>query len=175
MSIEPIVNPIKRLRLSRSWSLEQVAEAADLSKQLLIRSEQGCYVNIPPRLVGFLEDHFDFDLSELNEQYITFQEITRISNYGLLPVDLLRVWPERNPFVALRKIRKLSQAQVYKGFCIHPTIIHKLENQPNLCQTIPGDFVRALQESGYEFSWIAHYSSWYNEHKKWLREQVTVG
>lgn len=168
------VNPLKQLRLSKNWSLDQVADSAELSRLLIIRSEQGCYKNIPPKLLDFYQDVVDFDLVELNLSYVNFQVLTRQSNYGLLPVGFLRIWPEKNPFTALRKVGKVSMAQVYKGFCVHPTILHKLENQPNLCATIPSDLLKALTTAGYPVSWLAHYVNWYGLHKQWLADQVEI-
>lgn len=50
----PVVNPLKQLRLSKRLSQEVLAHRAGVTRQLVIRAEQGVYASPPPRLLDYL-------------------------------------------------------------------------------------------------------------------------
>lgn len=168
------INPLKQLRLSKSWSLDQVSESSGLSRQLIIRAEQGCYNDIPPAYLNWITDYFDVEENLLDIEYQAFRVRTRQSNAGLLSVALFRIKPEVNPLTYYRERYGLSMAAVYKGFCLHPATIHKLEKQTHLVKNLPPDFCRAVSDAGYPLSWTAHIQLWLDEHKEYIASKIVT-
>lgn len=147
-------NPLKTLRLSKSWTLDDIANSTGCSRHLIIRAEQGCYDRVPPRLMRFYVDRFYIDSAELNEQLRTFQVETRkVVGRKLFKLGEAELW-QGNPITQLREWDHLSKAQVTKGLCLHPTIIHKLEKEPHRYNDLPTQFIDALYDAGYYEGWI---------------------
>lgn len=172
-----LINPFKRLRLSESWSQEQVSESVPCNKNLVIRTEQGCYANPPPVLLDWFLDKFPVGDRSLLAEYHLFQTVTRAKNYGLLPDDLNVLYRSnafKNPITTLRGSRNLSKAQISIGLCIHPVIIHKMEKQPHLCKNLPKQFVDALVDAGYSVAYVEELKEFWKDYKHLLGSEVVT-
>lgn len=151
-------NPLRQARLEARLSLDQLARKANVSRQLIIRAEQGVYADPPPRLLDVIMDLaavevlFGGDREVVYHVYHAFQTATRKANFDRLSktFDFRSVPVGVHPFVDWR-LRSGIRARIgpAKYYCVHPALLHKYEVQPHLVQSTPGDLQRALRESGY--------------------------
>lgn len=148
-----LVNPLKVIREYLQMSMDDLAECAGVNHNNVVRNEQGCYSNPSPKLLDFLLANSDYDRATLLEEYRAFQSFTRRSNFGVLSETFLRdvaTQPDwLNPCRVWRENAGLSKARFGKLFCIHPAIVSRLENEPYLIGSLPGQYKEAMLDSGY--------------------------
>ena len=160
------VNPLKTLRDSAGLSVAELADAAGVSSQAVIRAEQGVYASPPPNVLDALwryapeDDLHDYGI--LLADYHNFQRLTRQNHYGLESGGLDESYvfkPNKDhPFVAWRLDSGIeARIQISKKYCVHPALVFKFEAQPYLCSTPPKELIRALLESGYSAKKLAEF------------------
>lgn len=175
MSTE-IKNPLREIRLSVGLTLDQLAYRAEVSRLLIIRSEQAVYADPSPRL---LETLLAFEVDGLDDEFVVlaryheFQTETRKENYGKLrTVDTFKWYnPTVHPFVFWRMDSGVTaQIAISKYFCVHPALIHKFEKTPHLCVTPPGELMTALGQSGYSKELLDSFTKAYDTFKQSTRK-----
>jgi DNA-binding XRE family transcriptional regulator len=173
-------NPIKVYREANGWTLETLATKVGCSKQLVIRTEQGCYPKIPPAIVDFFAYNPTVkvrpDTTLIQVEYREYQTEVRISNYGTLYAgfNFSRVADSVHPFTAWRESSDLNLTQVCKMFCLHPATIFKFEKQPYLVNSLPQPLVEALNESGYNEQVCFDLSAAYQRYLAQLSANIKV-
>jgi len=171
-------NPLKVLRKRAGRTIDQVAARAEVSRQFVIRSEQGVYSEPPASLLGFYSSILDVSVAQVTNDYFNFQRATRQANYG----RLIEPWAftavgavGEHPFTRWRLMSGISSAAgVCKLFCVHPASLNKFEKHPEQCAVVPDQLAKALLESGYKASTLADLESAYLEHKRKMRQLVEV-
>lgn len=174
-------NPIKRLRLANNLTIAALAAQAEVSPNLIIRNEQGMYSNPSPVLCYFFRNRTEITSSEQDIQleYLEFQRTTRKMNYGMLsePPLYLGTKFEYHPFTAWRlqsAPHGLNLTQVAKAFCVQQSLLHKFENQPHLCYSLPEPLIHALLEAGYSHQTIDNEQRWFQLYREQLDRKAKV-
>ena len=148
------MNPLRARRLSLGLTQDALARTARLSRQLILRAEQGTYTNIPPRLLHAL---YPTTVERLvaKDLYQEFQTSLRVNAYGQLDpsFDFTDVSPKRHPFIEWRISSGLNTIQFCKLFAVQHSIVHRWEDAPPGRNggpvSVPGPVVTALQDAGY--------------------------
>lgn len=141
-------NPLKEHRLKAGFTIGRLAARVEVSKQFIIRAEQGCYTTAPEPLVEFWCEREDVLASDIEREYFNFQHWKRKQSFG----KLIEPWsfPEigRHPFILWREYSGIkSEAAVCVLFCLHPAVMYKFEK--GKMTDVPEMLTAALLESGY--------------------------
>lgn len=147
-------NPFKELRESLNLTLEQLALKTALSKQAIIRCEQGTYSQPLPALMSFAlsrgENEHDF-----TNRYSDFQYRTRYANAYLfgrtLPNRLeYRVYSADNLEHPFRTVRgTYNPTEVAKALCVPQATITYFERKAKQQKSVPKALIEALLMAGY--------------------------
>lgn len=145
-------NPLRKARISRNETLQSLADKCGLSKQTLIRSEQGLFEEPPVKLVTYLvsdganelqlrDDYEGFVLGVRSRHKRMFGEFNKtVREAGQHPLTwLLSNWIVGEPMnvTEMAKLLCLSQAQ----------LSHWLNNPKQV--KVPSPLLTALFQSGY--------------------------
>lgn len=172
------VNPLKVLRTSARLTMVDVANQAEVSRQYVIRAEQGVFASCPAILVEVLANHLhELDYVTIAAQYENWQMLRRKESYGSLSPNFdfhlhigfdnlnphpLTHWREHSGITARIQISKL--------FCVHPALIFKFEEQPWLVTNPPGELMTGLRQAGYTEDMLNHFSEAYALFRKVRRD-----
>lgn len=140
-------NPLKTARLNRGLTIDSLARQANISKQLVIRSEQGTYVNPPPTLLTFLfplsADQYAADIA-----YRDYQNTQRRQAAQLLIPDPPIPPVGEHPFIHWRTASGITTTMRFCIlFCVQHAILHKFENKPLAVITTPTNLKEALLDA----------------------------
>jgi transcriptional regulator with XRE-family HTH domain len=154
--IEPrVINPVKQFRVSRGWSIKEMSEQAGVSVSTVTRTEQGCYNEIPPRLLGFISSDY-LSVGLVRSDFRRFKAsqrdsvlVNREKRGGFLNVTDPRVW-NTNPFVWWRLINGWnSRLSFCKDMCLHPSTVKRYDD--GTAVRMPEDIQIALTD--IEIDW----------------------
>jgi len=151
-------NPIKLLREEAGLSMETLAERSEVSKQTVLRAEQGCYDLIPPSIFNYMLSAWPYsEIINLPTRYRDWQKEQRKQNYGEL--STLITWdflsPAVHPFIYWRETSNIyARIQISKLYCVHPATISRFEHSNALSSSVPEQLIDALLESGYSLATI---------------------
>lgn len=169
------LNHLKQLRTRDNLSLQDLSEKCGLSKQTLIRAEQGLFDEVPEKLMRYWLDQGENELV-LMDGYLDFQltvrgRIKRIFGDGIneaLPVN-------QHPLVTLTNDYWIAGGpmnimECAKLLCVsQPLLNHWIKNPKQ--KVVPQPLLTALFQNGYakfELSVLitnySRYRSWVNEH-----------
>ncbi len=157
MSPTPI-NPFRALRLENDESLAHLALKIPISKQALIRLEQGTYSDPLPSVLNYYSKNYHLSEHELSIRYANFQKVQR-SNHeryfqdvrSLLAVEVtVDNLPQSHPFRLLRGTR--SCTEVAKHLCIPQATLTYFERNVVQQKSVPKVLTSVMRE-------IGHYSS----------------
>ena len=147
-------NPFKELRESLNLTLEELARKTALSKQAIIRCEQGTYSQPLPALMSFAfnrgENEHDFAT-----RYADFQHRTRHANAYMfgdsLPNRLeYRVYSADNLEHPFRTVRgAYNPTEVAKALCVPQATITYFERKSKQQKSVPKALIEALLMAGY--------------------------
>jgi hypothetical protein len=144
------VNPLRQYRSDKFLSLDQAAAELKVSVSTLIRTEQGCYNDIPPTILGAISSHF-LSPDAVRSQYSRYQTGNRTLNSRGLVRGYQRELSQRyrisrktkNPFIIFRELQGYySRLAFCKDFCLHPATVKRLED--GLANRIPESVQSAL-------------------------------
>ena len=150
------VNYLKIIRERENITLEAMAAKCGITKQALIRVEQGTYERILPSVL----DHYVYNLgySELAlvDQYEAFQHLMR-GEHKLYFGPNLETNPliDLHPFRQLRGLKDATPTEVAKNLCIPQATIVHWEKHIRQQQSVPKCIVNVLDEIGYKKSQIS--------------------
>lgn len=166
------VNPLTHFRLTQNqgngWSLDQCAKELNVSISTIVRTEQGCYNEIPPTILRGIASAF-ISPADCAAQYSRFQtsKRDRVRNSGTtqrLPVgaikQVLQKDPDKNPFVAWREaLGYKSRLSFCKDLCLHPSTVKRLED--GVAEDMPESVVEVLTYIGVDWSSLEYlYKKW---------------
>lgn len=147
-------NPFKELRESLNLTLEQLARQTALSKQAIIRCEQGTYSQPLPALMSFAVNRGENE-NDFTNRYNDFQYRTRYANAYLfgdsLPNRLeYRVYSADNLEHPFRTIRgSYNPTEVAKALCVPQATITYFERKSKQQKSVPKALIEALLMAGY--------------------------
>lgn len=153
-------NPIKAAREQLGLSIGQVAGAANIHRQVIIKTEQGCYADIPPRLYSYLVSRLGDSDPGYTADYQRWVAEKRIESYGRLNRWLPDFRAELHPLVQWRQESELTRTAFCKAFCVHTSTITRFETKLEQ-QTIPDQLIQALSASGYSSDTISEIGTRY--------------
>lgn len=148
----PEANPIKKFREGLGETQKEFAAKGGFHENTLVRLEQGCYADIPPRIRTYLNQR-GYPSGSLTSDYRVWIRLRRVASYGLLPEQLPPAEVPGNPFVAWRVSGKLSRLDVCKLFAVHTSTITRLETKK--VTKLPEQLEDALIQSGYPVGLVA--------------------
>ena len=159
---EPVVNPLLEFRLAQEqtsgsnigWSLDQTSREMGVAVSTIIRTEQGCYNEIPPAILRHLITFF-ISADSVRDQYSRFKTGKRTAIRDHRAVERQFAWklktyvqrhPETNPFLIWRyQIAEYKSRLAFcKDFCLHPSTVKRVED--GVAEKIPESILEAMHE-----------------------------
>lgn len=173
---DPDENILRHYRLQAGYTMQDLGLVIGLTKQTIIRVEQGVFANIPPAAVKWIWQTFDKTPSLVELSYLTFQRRNReahkrmfgdirstlfVAEYHPLNVLMERwAYPDGTPVGVF-----LSPTQVAKLLCVPQAALDGWLNYPRRYSGIPKDLLEALMESGYTRSEVVILRDAYIEYR----------
>lgn len=153
-------NPVTEFRLRQlDSSIEKTARMIGVSVSTLLRTEYGCYNNLPPTILRYLSNYSGTPDS-ISNMYARFQTHKRIASsreheldyfYWSKLQELCAKEPEVNPFVLWREgLQKFNSRLAFcKAFCLHPSTIKRLED--GFAEKLPAALKIACDDIGLDY------------------------
>lgn len=185
------VNPLKDLRAQSGLTMQGICDLSGISRQALIRAEQGVYPSIPERLLTFWLD-FRFvnrepvTYVELTTSYTNFKLATRASHYrmfgtpeflvtpsavGNLTTHPLQLLFDNWELPDLTKLGKMNPTEFAKLLCISQSVVdHFLKKIANQA-SVPTQIRSALFDSGYTNNELANFEKCYVRYREFTLNQ----
>lgn len=168
-----LISNFKQLRLQHSLSLEDLSRLSYISKNALVRAEQGTYANPMPALLTYWLRRLP-NLSELEllDGYEDFQLNQRARHPNYFGPTLLAVDPTESlhPFRQLRRqhispvdklLLPVGVDEVSRALCLPIDTLRYWEKKWRLQQSVPKLVQEVLSQIGYPRSEIRELSSRY--------------
>lgn len=168
------VNPFKALRERKGLTLHSIAVRAKVSRYLVIRTEQGCFPDPPPKLLSYYITAFGVNRSEIIGEYHEFQKETRLLSGRFLGEFPTNVPTGSHPFTYWRTmphVNDFNLTEVSKRLCIAQPVVYHFEHYPRQQGSIPAQLLLALEEAGYTTLELASLKEAYADYRKYLRER----
>jgi len=166
-SREP-VNPFRALRLREGFTVQAFADKCGVSKQALIRLEQGTYNEPLPSVLDYVVDQYCLSHLGLCSDYAEYQDKQR-QRYTRLFGDFPSVWStSTHPLRQLRMAVGLNPTEVSKALCFPQATLVHWEQHTKLQQSVPTRFVEILRQVGYTKPEVLSLVSAYNDYRRGL-------
>lgn len=159
------LNPFKELRESNNITLELMAAKVQISKQALIRLEQGCYTDPLPTALQYYSSAFPVSEYELVTQYADYQTTKRNKAHRYFG-DIGDYHSNVHPMRLLRK--SINPTQVAKDLCIPPATLQYFERNVIQQKSVPKVILNVLFEIGYTDVEITCFMEAYHVYRSWL-------
>jgi transcriptional regulator with XRE-family HTH domain len=170
------VNPLLEFRLAHDWSLDRTAREMGVSISTIIRTEQGCYADIPPAILRHLITHF-ISGDSVRDKYSRYQIRQRTTVRDHRSVErqparhlknLMGIYPQRNPMILWREeiMGYKSRLAFCKDLCLHPSTVKRVED--GQAHGIPMNILQVM-----EFLWITEADEINDLYTKW-RQNTNV-
>lgn len=163
----PPINYLRRVREAADLSVQAMADKVGVTKQAMIRLEQGTYQTILPAVLDYYVANYPDSELSLVDAYESFQEQMRKRHFKYFGDDLSTGPADQyHPFIKLRARIGVNPTEVAKALCIpQATIIH-FENKPLRQQTVPKIIQNVLKDIGYTSNQIALFESDYTSYRR---------
>lgn len=167
-------NPFRQARERRNYTIQALAVKAKVSRYLVIRTEQGCFPEPPPRLLNYVTQAFVLDPDELTNDYHDFQKEMRWLNERLLgPLpDFPNTAPSWHPFVLWRQHtnnNNFNLTHIAKSLCLAQPVLYHFEHKPRQQASVPAQLLSALADARYSREEIQDFKLAYNDYREYLR------
>lgn len=177
----PPVNIFRQLRLEKNLTLKNLTDSTGLSKQAMIRTEQGVYDAPPMALMEYWLNKGQLH-NTLTESYADFQVATRTQHHKLFGEVNVKNLPDHvHPQEWLRRnwtyppvgepgdrIGTLNKTEMAKLLCINQAVVDYFENHVVKQQTVPFPISYALRDNGYSVAFLEELDDAYSRHRKWV-------
>jgi transcriptional regulator with XRE-family HTH domain len=164
---DPPVNPFKYMRAvalhsKETPTLESLCNAMGISKQALIRTEQGTYVEPPQAIIEYYAEEEGADYVTLGRLYKEFQRDVRKRHYrifgdlnerdffseGLHPFTVLRRnWTD--PISGVPYAGEMNVTECAKLLCVPQGTLSYFQNKLTHQASVPDVLISALKDNGY--------------------------
>lgn len=177
-------NPFKTLRVNAGFSLQGLATQSQISKQALLKAEQGLYANPLPSLVDYWMRRPSFDVSELDitEGYENFRYAVRRRNLHYFGDSLHHAYSVAEPLHPFRQLRKNKRSHVdgellpvgltecAQALCIPIDTLQFWEKKFRQQQSVPKQVIEALKIAGYTQYEVQQFCRDYTEWRERYRK-----
>lgn len=172
---EPI-NPFKDLRIASDWTMVEICNRAGISKQALIRTEQGTYEYPPERLLDFWSNE-GTSYTELTTRYEQFQLDTRRRHSYLFGRSSYWAFTlSEHPFVTLltshwcdaldrEYLGVMNATECAKLLCVNQSVVDHFVQKPQRQKSVPAPLLRALRQNGYTLDDLDNLSQAYVDYR----------
>lgn len=178
----PPSNVFRVLRERSGLTLQGYADACEVSKQTIIRQEQGVFTDPVDRVVDYVlanRTRFNYDGSypDLVNSYYDYQKAMRARHKYLFGLQLVIAsesgrsgYNGTHPFARLLQqwstpegshIGRLNVTEVAKLLCVSQSVLDHWLNKPHRQQSIPIKFQEALRDNGYSRAQIEELNQMY--------------
>ncbi len=166
-------NTFKVLREEQGMTLEELGRSALLSKQALIRCEQGVFNQPLPTLMDYWVSR-GFRELWLQEGYEDYQAKMRERHQFFFGVSLaVSTTLPTHPFKQLRETYNWTVSEVAKYICMPQSTLAYWEKRWISQQSVPKDFIDICLELGYSKSQVNYfcrdYAEWRNLNRGLLK------
>lgn len=159
-----LTNPCRDLRLSRNFTVGQMAQLLGISSNAVVRSEQGFYKDPPEVYEVSLDQYHSWQRSQ---RYLHYRVFGSISSLVFKPEQhpllvLLNHWcyPDGTPVG-----HKLNPTELSKLLCLNQSVLNYWQNRVAQQQTPPRQFLDALKENGYSDTDLSLLVAAYENHR----------
>jgi DNA-binding XRE family transcriptional regulator len=180
MELSPLVfgennfnNPFREIRLVKQLTIMHIADAANVTKHNVIRTEQGMSIQPPPTLLNYFVETFPVSRLEMINQYEKFQVHQRSLKPRILG-NLRSYSPGVHPFIWLRHNYGYNPTSLAKALCLNQTVVVYFESNPIKQQTVPAQIVNALKDNGYNDEELNILNENYQSYRDHLRSRQNV-
>lgn len=156
----PPINPFRSIRLSNDLGLQELADKIGVSKQALIRLEQGTYDKPLPKVFAYFVESFvtsELQLMDAYEGYQTKQRLRHFRYFGELDNFDSRFHPLRQ----LRHRIDVTPTEVAKALCLPQATLTYFERKPVQQKSVPRGLINVLNEIGYRNYEVAEFKKAY--------------
>ncbi len=148
-------NPFRSLRLENDETLQALTQKIGVSKQALIRLEQGTYADPLPVVLNYYSHNYHLSEHELGLRYAAYQKNQRSNHERYFGDVRLKLEPTPTPenlsqSHPLRLLRgNLSLTQVAKDLCIPQATLTYFERNVVQQKSVPKVLCQVLREVGH--------------------------
>lgn len=180
-------NPFKVLRETNQITLESLAKQIGITRQAIIRTEQGTYVDIPSRIQEWFASKYPVDYGTLGEEYRDFQSLTRRRHFrlfgdleGLFNLQSFNATDDErsvHPFSLLRQqwtdpitnkvyAGEMNVTECAKLLCIPQGTLDYFMNTISHQTAVPIVLINALREIGYSREDVDNFNEAYQQYRQ---------
>ena len=152
----PPENPFHSLRVRANLTQSAFAMECDVSKQALIRLEQGTFNGPLPRVVDYRVSYLGYNELQLVEEYEEFQALMRKRHtryFGNITDLLVRHQNSSSPIYTMHPMRilrgRINPTEVAKALCIPQATLVYFERRVVQQKSVPKLLVQVLDSIGY--------------------------
>lgn len=161
----PTLNPFKELRETHNFTVELMAAKIGITKQALIRLEQGTYAEPLPTALTYCASAFPISEYELTLRYEAYQIAQRQKNRRYFG-DFKDFHSEVHPMRLLRGTT--NPTQVAKDLCIPQATLTYFERNVVQQKSVPKVIVNVMHEIGYSDAEISYFKEAYEVYRQRL-------
>lgn len=184
------VNPFKHTRVTLELTLEAFAALCGVSKQAIIRQEQGVPDKPIDKVAEYLVQKHGYDYLPLINGYEEFQILTRQRNRRLFGRwDGLTFYPmhEEHPLLRLltsaweypsvgsepgEPVGRMNPTELAKLLCINQAIIDHFLNKVHRQHSVPKPLLNALRQNGYTIKELTLFEDAYTAYRQFTIKGV---
>lgn len=160
-------SPVRVARLAIHKTIAEASEAAGIHWQTWFLTEQGCYEEVPGRIMDYLGR-----LSFAEEEYYQYRFDKQKAfgeRYSLVlpPVDL-----HKSPVQSIRESLNLSRASFAKSLAVQ--VAHLYNCEKGRARFLPSSLREALQNAGLPVESLDELDERQEEFYEWLRHSPTM-
>lgn len=145
-------NPLIAARLKLGMTQETLALRIGISRNVLIRCEQGQFPDLVPSVLDWFSDNYDdFDLDDWRHEYREFQHNVRSDFAGYISYanSAPRVTHPGNVLLAqYDEGRGITIPGFCRNFCIHQAKMYDWITRPDKYNEVPAIVITALRDAG---------------------------
>lgn len=163
------INPFTELRQQMDFTVARFAAECDVSKQAMIRLEQGTFNGPLPRVLEYCVKNFSVSELQLTDMYEEFQTQMRKRHKRYFgDFDVLYGVSNVHPLRALRG--KRNPTEVAKALCIPQATLVYFERRPVQQKTVPKLLIEVMRQIGYTKSEVEYFERTYANYREYVLE-----
>lgn len=187
-------NPFRVLRLNANLTIQDLTELTGVSKQAIIRLEQGTYSEPVDRVLNFWIEqgaryNQDTDYVSLVNRYEHYQEVIRKRHariFGNMPMhSWFKQHLDQHPFTLLRSLWQdpeslsdtplgsMNVTECSKLLCIPQSVLDHFDNRIVRQGSVPKPLITALRQNGYRSDELFIFEQAYTDYRNFAINGVT--
>lgn len=171
------VNPYKTARTQEGLTLHNLTDLLSISRNTVIRTEAGQFTN-PPQAIA------DYFPEVTYSDYLGWQRLKRIANYGLLfilpiPEYTFPTKFYQSPYLHIHPFtwwmsmtHGMNPNVIANAYCVSISTVEKFINTPERVSSVPEDLLFALLDSGYSKSLLYDLVLAYTGYKTYMNDRI---